>query len=168
MTEKEWEAKVISKPVEEVDLYFAKMTKGPDIPLNERDLGLIKRAARRGFKNPIHKIFSKGSQKPDQLINFNKMVCVRKDGNYDDTIKEWKKLTTRCTVVVETGPNLMITDKDFVIINNRSARFDVTRIVELSGEIDGVIILNLNHVIHAYKRTYETLMTKEKFAEMAG
>ena len=132
----------------------------------ERDINLIKRKAKQGFANPIYRVYGQKSdlKHPDQLINFNKLVCVKKVGNYDKLINKWKNSSTRCSIVVQLGPNIMISDSDFFMLDKRSNRFDVTPIIEMSGSIDGTVLLNLNHVIHAYRRTYDGLMSKEKFA----
>ena len=172
--DKEWQEMAAiksQKPGDEPEPeYIAKMTKGPDIFISERDVGLLKRKARRGFMNPMHRVYGTKSESkhPDQLINFNKLVSVKRVGDYDKEIKEWKKLRDRCSVVVETGPNIMLTEDDFIRLNKRSDKFDITRIIELSGSIDGTVLLNLSHVVHAYRRIYERLMSKEMFAISKG
>ena len=166
--EEEWKAIALSKIATEPDepVYMAKMTKGPEIQLSNRDVNLVKRKAKTGFKDPIYRVYGmkSTSKHPDQLINFNKLIYVRKVGDYEEIIKQYKKRLTRCSAVVETGANVLLSDDDFILFNKRVARMDLTPIVLLSGEIDGTILLNLNHVVHAYRRTYESRMSKEKYA----
>ena len=154
--EKEW-AEIAASKLETEDPepeYVARMTKGGYIKISERDLSLIKRKARRRFQNPICNIYGEDSSKrnPDQLLNLNKLIFVQQVGDYDKTITEWRKSDSKCCLVVQTGPDLMISDHDFVIIGKRANRFDDTPIIELSGEVDGTIILNLRHLVYAYRK----------------
>lgn len=135
--------------------YLAIMLVGSAIPITERDLDHIKRKARSGFINPIHRLFSDGfdTQNPKNLVNFDYLVAVKDvdPEKYNPLIKQWE--SDRNKYVIETSKanfSIMLSGKDFRLLETRSKRYDTTPIINFIDSIDGTIVLNLKHVVHAY------------------